>query len=411
MSWTDVVHLALYDLTLKTGRRHHHLDSDLTGHMLSHWSRFQLFKHHNTLSEQEKRSRIRECLVSESQRFERGSETGQSDDLWCLRSLAPPPRPVYRVSEVGIVSERTVLSEVRLETTLEHGRGEVFHEGDLVTVYNDYQVKQAAEVKKKQNKLKSSQLISKKRKKSVIKGKKLLKSLPNKDLKKQKTKLPLLVSNLKKKRGRKPKLSQPESSPPKMLPHQISKMLHNRGYPKVAMKFASIIPAKPEAVSSILVDVQEKKTKQSSPKKKSKKEGPAKEKSSEETKSTTNSLSSLIPVRADYLGDNNPFHLGSVEEQRQARKIICNRKLVPEDLTSCRSRIRKRKYKLDLEFARKVWRKETNSKVVKVNKKTSLIESKRKLQFAGKVTTTSGEKKMILLSPESQNPDVSEVEM
>merc|ERR1712079_928781 len=38
----------------------------------------------------------------------------------------------------------------------------------------------------------------------------------------------------------------PPPPPPKPLPFEIARILHKKGYPKVAMKFASIIPSKRE---------------------------------------------------------------------------------------------------------------------------------------------------------------------
>ena len=49
MVWADVVHLAMFDLTVKTMRRHHDYDKDIMPHLLDNWDRLQLYKHHTSL--------------------------------------------------------------------------------------------------------------------------------------------------------------------------------------------------------------------------------------------------------------------------------------------------------------------------------------------------------------------------
>jgi len=116
-------------------------------------------------------------------------------------------------------------------------------------------------------------------------------------------------------------------------------------------------------------------------------------------------LDALIPVKLDYYGDNNPFQLGSIEEQRAARNLICNRKLKEEDLTKCRSRIRKRKHHLFIEESRKLW-KSNNSESEKISTRSRKKEEARNdLQYVGRQTTPSGEIKFIML-----NPDIAEDE-
>ena len=80
------------------------------------------------------------------------------------------------------------------------------------------------------------------------------------------------------------------------------------------MKFASIIPPKPEHLAS-LSPKKSPTTPQKSPT------------TPQKSPYSQSSLSSLIPERPNFDGDNNPFHLGSVEEQKEARKFLCNREV------------------------------------------------------------------------------------
>ena len=208
-----------------------------------------------------------------------------------------------------------------------------------------------------------------------------------------------------KKRGGKSKNNKLKKSSPvkvKPLPFEIARDLHKKGYPKVAMKFAAIVPPKIEVVKKVLKE--EMCTEQKSKKKKSKKEKePVKEDVPDPQLNITNVLESLIPEKPNFLGENNPFQLGSVEEQRKARQMICNRKLKEEDLTRWRSKIKKRTYKLDIEEARKVWRKECasedkNAKTFRKRQPYSAVQRKS-LLCAGTFTSPSGKTKLILSDP------------
>ena len=81
------------------------------------------------------------------------------------------------------------------------------------------------------------------------------------------------------------------------------------------MKFASIIPPKPEHLASLLPPKKSPTTPQKSPT------------TPQKSPYSQSSLSSLIPERPNFDGDNNPFHLGSVEEQKEARKFLSNREV------------------------------------------------------------------------------------
>ena len=436
MALVDIVHLALFDLTQKTMRRLHDYDRELMPHLLDNWDRLQLYRHHNNLTEDEKRMRTKEILITEKERFENGSESRQDINLWALRRPVPPPRPVYSVPDIGIVSERTVLNEFSISSTVSHERTETFIEGNLVKIYKDYIEKEKSSQAKTEPSSKSEQKEENvKTKKVSYKSSSSSHQISSQDVKLlRKTakvefkplKLPkeiLSVTKRSKSNNKKlpakrnvkedAKADAPAPDPPKKpLPYEIARILHKRGYPKVAMKFASIIPPKREAIQLENVEEIDHLKEGKSKKKKAKKEvSPAEPEPStknEITDASSSNLNSLIPMKPNFLGDNNPFHLGSSEETRAARNFLCNRKLKEEDLTKCRSKIKKRKYRLNFEQARKMWRKESSA-VVKTSKTSrkqlSVIECKREMQYAGKFTALSGETKMIVLSSESQQSD------
>merc|ERR1711892_104014 len=365
------------------------------------------------LTDSEKTLKTKETLLDESKTFEQGTETGQQVGLWGLRLLSPPHRPIYKVPNIGIISERTVLAEASISSIIHSDPDFFLNTSDnLNIIYNDY-VKHVVPEKPKKRKIKKKLTVKTANKKStqnnscpsqLISHKNIQKSLKNKSckVKFKCLKLPeelkeLLTENYE---------SKVEDKKP--LPYEISKTLHQKGYPKVAMKFAAIIPPKKAIVVQAL-EVEQKPKKKRGPKVKKIEDNPilesVAEKDQESSSDTSESsvLDALIPVKLDYYGENNPFKLGSVEEQRAARNLICNRKLKEEDLTKCRSRIRKRKHHLFIEESRKLWKSDElvlEKMTTEEQKKTTAGACNQDLQYAGKYTTPSGEIKFLLLNPE-----------
>jgi len=423
LTWINLVHLAIFDLTSKTNRKFHDFDNDLMPFLLKNWAFFQLYKHFNCLTDSEKTLKTKETLLDESKTFEQGTETGQQDGLWGLRLLSPPHRPNYKVPNIGIISERTVLAEASISSIIHSDPDFFLNTSDnLNIIYNDY-VKPVVPEKPKKSKIKKKLTVKTANKKStqniscpsqLISHKNIQKSLKNKSckVKFKCLKLPeelkeLLTENYE---------SKVEDKKP--LPYEISKTLHEKGYPKVAMKFATIIPPKKEVVVQALKADHQKSKKKRGPK--SKKtldnhihhENHTEEKESSSDTSESSLLDALIPVKLDYCGENNPFKLGSFEEQRAARNLICNRKLKEEDLTKCRSRIRKRKHHLFIEESRKLWKSDElvlEKMKTEEQKKSTAGACNQDLQYAGKYTTPSGEIKFLLLNPENWTEDESQI--
>jgi len=163
MSWTDLVHLALFDLTYKTCRTFHDLEKDLVPDVLANWSLFG--KPKNLLSELENMDMIRGVLEENKDRFRNGVEAEQSETLWGLQLLSPPPRPNYKVPELGIISERTVLDEVVVDQPKYDPNGENVMPAQLMVVQYDQYVIPAPKKKKARkrssNKINGSVLLDK----------------------------------------------------------------------------------------------------------------------------------------------------------------------------------------------------------------------------------------------------------
>jgi hypothetical protein len=199
-------------------------------------------------------------------------------------------------------------------------------------------------------------------------------------------------------------LVETKPKPPELLPFEISTILHEKGYPKVAMKYAHIIPQKRETIEPLF---QEQPSPDLKPKKhknhqKHSYTNDTDEFSENEMKDDRNLLDLLIPVSDNYIGTNNPFNMGSAECQRQARNLICNRRLQQDDLTKWRNKLKKRKNKLLLEESRQLWRashqsldnKAVNNKTLRITNGNANIVKTKKLyennQLKGKVVSPDG---------------------
>ena len=430
ITWLDLVHLAIFDLTSKTSRKFHDFDNDLMPFILKNWTLFQLYKNFSSLNYVDKILKTQETLFS-SDTFEQASEIGQEDGLWGLRQYSPPPRPIYKVPDVGMISERTILEKASIICTILPEPAlflSTFNNFNII--YNEYVKPKKLKIKKKlkPKKLKIKEKL-KIQKSTQVNGCSLQEislssdtraptpspstqvngcslqeiSLKNSQCLKNKScnvkfkclKLPeelkeLLTENCKRKKieEKKQQLS------------DISKLLCERGYSKVAMKYASIIPPKKAVVVEALKPKCQKKRRPKSKKTLNNHIPGIVEKCSLDG-SELKVLDALIPVKLNYYGENNPFKLGSIEKQRAVRNLICNGKLKEENMTKCRSRIRKRKHHLFIAESCKLWKSNDSvpGKVSHLGQKKMISEAKVDLQYAGKYTTPSGVKKILFLNP------------
>jgi len=136
-------------------------------------------------------------------------------------------------------------------------------------------------------------------------------------------------------------VAKPPSSP--LLPYQIARSLCRRGLPQVCVKYARIVPPPREAVLELLEQQQQAAAEKGGIGGKKRPGGPRSHSAVAKAVKTErkagaglvscparnvvegSGLEALIPVRGDYLGMNNPFHMGATEALRKARGLICNR--------------------------------------------------------------------------------------
>ena len=396
LSWTELVHLSLFDLTLKTERKFHHFEKDLLPFFRSSWNTFQLKKHFTSLSEEERKTKLSEELArkngTKESQFENGAESGQDSCLWGLRCLAPPPRPCYKVPNVGIIQERTVLDEVVIQDVEIGTAADTSIVVDNLNIeYNSYRPKICKPAGACEDKLpippSSSQVISDKtaqgspttaRTDVIVKTKclRIPKQIWNAqvpELKKENSKLKdQKTSNLHRQRSPSENTEPQKRLHPKLLPYEISKILHQKGYPKVAMKFASIIPPKK---SEVLKSVQTKDIRKTT---KKKKVGIA--------TLGKGVLDSLIPALPSYEGTDNPFNPSSLDHLKASERLPCQCNLNHED--SLRSMTGKRE----------------SSEGKKKKKKEERLDGDPK-QVVGRFVCQSGEMKLIVTLGQTLDQD------
>jgi hypothetical protein len=146
--------------------------------------------------------------------------------------------------------------------------------------------------------------------------------------------------------------------------------LHQKGYPKVAMKFASIIPPKK---SEVLKSVQTKDIRKTTKKKKG-----------GITTLRTNVLDSLIPALPSYKGRDNPFNPSALDNLKASERLSCQCSLNHED--GIRFRTGKRK-----------------SSERKNRKGEKLVEDLK--QVTGRFVSQSGEMKLIMTLSQASDQD------
>ena len=156
----------------------------------------------------------------------------------------------------------------------------------------------------------------------------------------------------------------------KLLPYEISKILHQKGYPKVAMKFASIIPPKK---SEVLKSVQTKDIRKTTKKKKG-----------GITSLGKSVLDSMIPALPSYKGRDNPFNPSALDNLKASERLSCQCSLNHEG--GKRLRTGKRK-----------------SSEGKNKKVEELFEDSK--QVTGRFVSQSGEMKLIMTLSQTSDHD------
>jgi len=347
VSWPTFLHIAIFDLSIKTERRYHDLKTELLDPLLAGWHLYQLPRSLNVLTDAIKEKTVLDLL--------RGSPIyEEAGGRWGLKDLRPPPRGNYKLSDKGFVSERNVLDDVITGPDLSNT--------DVIRLSAPTPRRlPASSSPRKPSHLLSSASERRNQIKPSHHQPTISKLLRSARLRKSASSKPKAGLDRRRRENgggvwrtvSKGRVEDPE--PPlflevapllekplevvKPLPFQIAKDLYAQGFPKVCVKFASIVPPRKQEVETILV-------KKSRKKKRQKTRPPS---TGTVKRPQNGSLEALIPTKLDYLGSNNPFDSGRCSKMESRRNQSLTFPCRPKE------RLRKQKRVFGAE-KRKLWK-------------------------------------------------------
>ncbi|XP_063235792.1 uncharacterized protein LOC134538401 isoform X2 [Bacillus rossius redtenbacheri] len=108
MKWVDIVHLALFNLTIFHAKKYYDLDSAVIPYVNTNWNSFQLPPKILDVSVEERRENILAVLTNNKNRFKCGREIKKRTTIWGLRMRVPPPAPCYNLPNIRPVNDEVL---------------------------------------------------------------------------------------------------------------------------------------------------------------------------------------------------------------------------------------------------------------------------------------------------------------
>ncbi|XP_069676860.1 polycomb protein Pcl isoform X3 [Periplaneta americana] len=105
MKWVDIVHLALFNLTIFNAKKYYDLDTVIVPYVNNNWNMFQLPPKILDVSLEERRENILSVLTNNRNRFKCGREIKKRTTIWGLRVRVPPHAPSFTLPSVRPVSD------------------------------------------------------------------------------------------------------------------------------------------------------------------------------------------------------------------------------------------------------------------------------------------------------------------
>jgi len=105
MKWVDIVHLALYNLTIFNAKKYYDLDTVIIPYVNNNWNTFQLPPKILDVSLDERRESILSVLTNNRNRFKCGREIKKRTTIWGLRVRMPPHAPSFTLPSFRPVSD------------------------------------------------------------------------------------------------------------------------------------------------------------------------------------------------------------------------------------------------------------------------------------------------------------------
>ncbi|GIY67078.1 hypothetical protein CEXT_665981 [Caerostris extrusa] len=105
MTWCDLIHLVLYNLSVTHKKKYFDLDESIIPFIADNWERLRVFGPINNVKPEQRKVKILETLHKNSKRFKCGREIKKSKNIFCLRQKVPPESPSVQASAVKVKND------------------------------------------------------------------------------------------------------------------------------------------------------------------------------------------------------------------------------------------------------------------------------------------------------------------
>lgn len=114
VSWPDLIHLALFNLIARNGKRFYDVTKAIAAYVDDNWKMLQMSEQMSKLSPNARKEIITQTLTNDRIRFKCGSEVKKGATLWTLR-LSQPPTPPNVLLQPGQVITEHMLTQMAKE--------------------------------------------------------------------------------------------------------------------------------------------------------------------------------------------------------------------------------------------------------------------------------------------------------
>ncbi|XP_055585633.1 polycomb protein Pcl [Uranotaenia lowii] len=114
VSWPDLIHLALYNLISRNGRRFYDVSKAIVPYVEDNWKTLQMSDQMTKLSPNARKEIITQTLSNDPVRFKCGGEVKKATTMWTLR-VALPPNPPNVLLPAGQVITEHMLTQMSVE--------------------------------------------------------------------------------------------------------------------------------------------------------------------------------------------------------------------------------------------------------------------------------------------------------
>ncbi|XP_062539352.1 polycomb protein Pcl [Armigeres subalbatus] len=117
VSWPDLIHLALYNLIARNGKRFYEVTKAIFPYVEDNWKTLQMSNQMSKLSPNARKEIITQTLANDRNRFKCGSEVEKGATMWTLRVNQPPNPPNVLIQPGQIITEH-ILTQMSTENRI-----------------------------------------------------------------------------------------------------------------------------------------------------------------------------------------------------------------------------------------------------------------------------------------------------